>query len=78
MLDSDRDHIEADREGVRWAVPVLVLGAVLVIGGMIYAMSGDQTTTTASNDGRTITNSGPAPAGAPVPGPTSTTPAPNR
>lgn len=70
MLDSDRDHIEADREGVRWGVPVLVLGAFLVIGGMIYAMSGAPNTTTASNNTGTITNSAPAPTGAPASRPT--------
>lgn len=76
MLESDRDHIEADREGVRWGVPVLILGAFLMIGGMIYAMSGAQNTTTASNN--TVTNNAPVPKSAPASGPTSTTPAPNR
>jgi hypothetical protein len=75
MLESDRDHIEADREGVRWGVPVLILGAFLIIGGMIYAMSGAPNTTTASNG--TVTNSAPAPRGAPS-GPSPTTPAPTR
>ena len=64
--------------GFGWGIPLAIVAAILIIGGLFF-MNSDGSRTTASNDRPAATsNTGPAPSGAPVPGPTSTTPAPNR
>jgi len=72
-----RAWMRGDR-GFGWGIPLAVIAAILIIGGLFFTNTNGTRTTTASSDRPAATSSGPAPAGAPVPGPTSTSPAPNR
>ena len=74
--DNKARSVETRSEAAGWAVPVALVAAALIIGGMFYFNSGDSRTTTASNS--IPAQSSPVPPGAPVPGPTTTAPAPNR
>jgi hypothetical protein len=80
MYDNNSDPRRTgmrDARGFGWGIPLAIVAAILIIGGLFFMNSGTRSTT-ASSDRPAATNSGPAPAGAPVPGPTSTNPAPNR
>ena len=81
-LDDNRRRIGVQHRGFGWGLPAAIVAVILVIGGLFYAMS-NGTSTTASNNGAastttTIPKSGPVAPNAPVPGPTTTAPAPNR
>ena len=65
-------------DGFGWRIPAEIAAAVIIIGGLFYFNSGHHSSTTASNNAPATTNSGPVAPGAPVPGPTTTTPAPTR
>jgi hypothetical protein len=75
--DGNRRPEVRERDGMRWGIPALI-AAALLIAGVFYFSSSDNRTTTASNNTPATTQSGPAPSGSPVPGPTTTAPAPNR
>ncbi len=65
-------------EGFRWGLPAAIAAGIIIVGGLFYFNSGDHRATTASTNTPTTTNSVPVAPGAPVPGPTTTTPAPTR
>jgi hypothetical protein len=82
MNDNDRRRTTVRNEGMGWGIPALIVAAIVIIGGLFYMNSSGSGTSTASNNSTpktaTTTNSGPVSPGAPAPGPTTTTPAPNR
>ena len=78
QLGATRRRVGMRDDGFGWGIPAAVIAAVLIIGGLFYMNSGDNRTTTASNDRPAATQTGPAAPSTPVPGPTTTTPAPTR
>ena len=79
MYDNDGRRTTPRNEGMGWGIPALIVAAFLIVGGLFYMNSdGSRTSTASNNNTATTTNSGPVTPGAPAPGPTTTTPAPNR
>lgn len=65
--DYDRSRLSNDRFS-GWGLPMLI-GAVVLIGGLLLFGTGGNRTTTASNDRASITTTTPAPAPQPAPAP---------
>ena len=61
----DRSRLSDDRFS-GWGLPALI-GAVVLIGGLLLFGSATNMTTTASNDRAPVTTNAPAPAPAPMP-----------
>ena len=77
MRDNDGRRGVRD-DGFRWGIPAAIAAGLLIVASLFYFNSGDQRSTTASSNAPATTNSAPVAPGAPVPGPTTTTPAPTR
>ena len=77
MNDNNRRRFGIRDEGFGWGIPAAVIVGVLIVGGLFYMNSGDNRTTTASNERPAVTQTGPAGSQQNVPSPT-TTPAPKQ